>query len=63
MYNLRNGLVTHNVLTVSNIRAMIVVLAAFQSASLPSMTVNIASDMHLNALRSLTQPCLTAYCI
>jgi len=27
------------------------------------MAVNIASEMHFNALRSLTQPCLTAYCI
>ncbi len=26
------------------------------------MTVNVASKMHFNALRSLTQPCLTAYC-
>ncbi len=37
--------------------------AASQSATLLSMTVNIASEMHFNALRSLTQPCLTAYCI
>ncbi len=36
---------------------------ASQSATLLSMTVNIASEVHFNALRSLTQPCLTAYCI
>ncbi len=40
-----------------------IVTAASQSATLLSMTVNIASNMHFNALRSLTQPCLTAYCI
>jgi len=38
---------------------MIVVSAAFQLAVLLSMTVNIVSEMHLNASRSLTQPCLT----
>ena len=27
------------------------------------LTVPIVSDMHFNALRSLTQPCMTAYCI
>jgi len=27
------------------------------------LTVNIASEMHCSALRSLTQPCMTAYCI
>ncbi len=42
---------------------MIVVSAASQSATLLSMTVSIASEMHFNAMRSLTQPCLTAYCI
>ena len=26
------------------------------------MTVTIVSEMHFNALRSLTQPCMTAYC-
>ncbi len=40
-----------------------VVTAASQSATLLSMTVNLASEMHFNALRSLTQPCLTAYCV
>ncbi len=40
-----------------------IVTAASQSATLLSVTVNIASEMHFNALRSLTQPCLTAYCI
>ena len=44
-------------------RHFIVVTAAFQSENLLFMTVNIASEMHSNALRSLTQPCLTAYCI
>ena len=43
--------------------AMTFVSAAFQSATQLSMTVNIASDMRFNALRSLIQPCLTAYCI
>ena len=43
--------------------AMTVVTAASQSATLLSMTVNTASEMHFNALRSLTQPCLTAYCM
>ncbi len=42
--------------------AIIVVTAASQSANLLSMTVNIASEMHFNALRSPTQPCLTACC-
>ena len=28
-----------------------------------SWLVNIASEVHCNASRSLTQPCLTAYCI
>ena len=42
---------------------MIIVSTAFQSATLLSMTVHIASEVHFNALRSLTQPCLTAYCI
>jgi len=40
-----------------------VVSAAFQSAILLSMTVNTAFEVHFNALPSLTQPCLTAYCI
>ena len=43
--------------------AITVVTAASQSATLLSMTINIASEMHVNALRSLTQPCLTANCI
>ena len=43
--------------------AITVVTAASQSANLLSMTVNIASEMHFNALRSPTQPCLTACCI
>ena len=43
--------------------AIIVVTAASQSPTLLSMTVNIASEVLFNALRSLTQPCLTAYCI
>ena len=35
-----------------------------QSANtLLSVTVNIASEMHFNALRSPAQPCLTACCI
>ena len=38
--------------------AMIVVSAAFQSAIPLSMTVNTASEVHFNALCSLTQPCL-----
>jgi len=42
---------------------MIAVSAAVQSAVLLSMTLNIASEMHFNASRSLTQPCLTACCI
>ena len=41
---------------------MIVISAAFQSARLLSTTVNTASKVHFNALRGLTQPCLTAYC-
>ena len=32
-------------------------------AILLSMTVNIASEVHFNVLRSLTQPYLPAYCI
>ena len=28
-----------------------------------SMAVSVVSEMHSNTLRSLTQPCLTAYCI
>ncbi len=48
-------------LTVDN-SAITVVPAASQSTTLPSIPVNV-SEMHFNALRSLTQPCLTAYCI
>ena len=43
--------------------ANIIAPTASQSATLLYVTVNIASKMHSNALRSLTQPCLTAYCI
>ncbi len=38
----------------------VVVSAAFQSAILLFKTVYIASEVHFNASRSLTQPCLTA---
>ena len=38
------------------------VTAASQSATLLSMIVEISSEMHVDALCSLTQPCLTAYC-
>ncbi len=54
------------ILTVSNRRYYCchsTVTAASQSATLLFATVNIASEMHVNALRSLTQSCLTAYCI
>ena len=53
---------THPCPQQSAINAMIVISAAFQSARLLSTTVNTASKVHFNALRSLTQPCLTAYC-
>ena len=43
--------------------AITVVTSASQSANLLSMTVNTASEMQFNALRSPTQPCLTACCI
>jgi len=42
---------------------VIIVTAASLSATLFSLIVTIASEMHFNALHSLTQPCLTAYCI
>ncbi len=34
---------------------------SFKPAVLLTITVNIASEMHFNALRSLTRTCMTAY--
>ncbi len=47
----------------STLTHAIIVIAASQSATLLFVNVKIASEMHFSTLRSLTQPCLTAYCI
>ena len=44
-------------MTVAN--SLVVYESALQSAGLLSMTGDIASNMHLDASRSLTEPCLT----
>ena len=42
---------------------MIVVSAAFRSAVLLSMAVNVASEKHFHSWRNVTQPCLMKQCI